>query len=166
MSKKRKWQRVRLEDLADKKTQEAILVMIERLFEASIPVKTLQSRAFREKNKMTSNEVNQITPKNSSEIPEKQEYQEVTPKSALAGPGRSPKYQKEPEPYTRWCNSLRRPRLNDRGGPLTSSFTRADQPGMAGESRQGGGNQGKTARYLGQGEKKLSPLPFIHGEIY
>ncbi len=73
---------------------------VEKLFETSIPVKTLQSRAWRERRKNTSNEVNDITPSNYSEIAEKPENQEVKIKSPLAGPGRPLKHEKPIEPYS------------------------------------------------------------------
>jgi len=73
---------------------------VEKLFETNIPVKTLQTRAWREKRKNTSNEVNPLTCDNFSETQEKPENQEVKLKSPLAGPGRPPKHEKPIEPYS------------------------------------------------------------------
>lgn len=80
--------------------------MIERLFEASIPAKTLEKRAQRIEEKIKTNVFIPLTVKNHSEIPQKPENQEVM--SPLAGPGRSPKFNKPtipaskppPQPYT------------------------------------------------------------------
>lgn len=87
------------EGLAEGKTPYSIgkelTAMIERLFEASIPTKTLESRAFREKQKITSNEVKQITPENVLTISEKQNNQVVTERKQEPGPGRPLKYQPE-----------------------------------------------------------------------
>jgi hypothetical protein len=56
-----------------------LAVWIEKLFEASIPAKTLETQAYREKKKLTSNEVNLPTPQNHCQIPEKQENPPLPP---------------------------------------------------------------------------------------
>ena len=89
------------EGLAEGKTPYSIgkelTAMIERLFEASIPAKTIAKRAEREKTKLATNVANQTIKPNNSSIPEKQEFQTVTVKpeplpSQKAGPGRPPKF--------------------------------------------------------------------------
>jgi hypothetical protein len=56
-----------------------LAVWIEKLFEASIPAKTLETQAYREKKKLTSNEVNLPTPPNHYQITGKQENPPLTP---------------------------------------------------------------------------------------
>lgn len=65
---------------------------VEKLFETNIPAETLKSRAARIQKQIGSNEPNTTTPCNHSQNSEKPQYQQVTPKSPIAGPGRLPKY--------------------------------------------------------------------------
>jgi excisionase family DNA binding protein len=69
---------------------------VEKLFEAQIPSNTLTRRAERMQQKITTNVVNQTTPQNTSQIPEKQENQEVS-KENKPGPGRPLKYPAPPQ---------------------------------------------------------------------
>ena len=64
----------------------------EKLFEAKIMARTIESKAYREKEKITSNEVKPLTPEDNMQIPKKQKYQP----DKQPGPGRKPKYQKPP----------------------------------------------------------------------
>jgi hypothetical protein len=94
------------EGLAQGKTPYSIgkelTAMIERLFEVSIPSTTLEKRAERIKN--PTNVGKSVTTINHSESPQKPVNQGV--RSPLAGPGRSPKFNKpivpasKPQPYT------------------------------------------------------------------
>jgi hypothetical protein len=70
---------------------------VEELFKTSIPVKTLQSRAWREKRKNTSNEVTPKTLENPSTNPKNQVTRHG---GARKGAGRPPKHEKPTEPYS------------------------------------------------------------------
>ena len=65
---------------------------VEKLFEAKIMARTIESKAYREKEKIASNEVKPLTPEDNMQIPKKQKYQP----DKQPGPGRKPKYQKPP----------------------------------------------------------------------
>jgi hypothetical protein len=86
---------------------------VEKLFETNIPARTIEQKARRIEN--ATNVAPPLTIYNHAEITEKQELQEVRPQDhtvnvqactsaldpgAKPGPGRPPKYVKEPEPWS------------------------------------------------------------------
>lgn len=64
---------------------------VEKLFETSIPADTIRKRAERTQDKLGTNVHTSSTPSHSSEFPQKQEIQEVSP-AKRPGPGRAAKY--------------------------------------------------------------------------
>jgi hypothetical protein len=73
---------------------------VEKLFETNIPVNTLKDRAYRMQKKIGGNQPKHETLQNHSEIPEKQENQQVAERQQEPGPGRPAKYAPEPKPWS------------------------------------------------------------------
>jgi hypothetical protein len=76
-----------------------LTAMIERLFEAHIPARTIEQRARRID---ATNVAHPITTQNNSTIPIKQEFQVVNP-AQKPGPGRPPKYPQPPSDAIHWA---------------------------------------------------------------